>query len=121
MKRGEDGLPKPGASARTLGVRATIDIPVGEDEYVWPEMGGMSVSPPPPENLSPWRRPPEFGGTSKDTLWELDTDQLPDALRYRPDPDNPDAHGFIEPSRPMTFEEYQRALHGSRGLWTLVG
>jgi hypothetical protein len=118
MKRGEDGLPKTGASARTLGARCNIDIAINEDGFVEPETDGMSVSPPPPENLPYYRRPPEFSGEGKDPLWELDTGELPEELSYRPDPDNPEGHGFIEPSRRMTFEEYQRAIHGTRGLWT---
>jgi hypothetical protein len=118
MKRSQAGLPKTGASARTLGARANIDIPVDEDERVEPDVGGMSVSPPPPDNLPYHRRPPEFGGTGKDPIWELDTDELPEDLSYRPDPDNPEGHGFIEPSHPMPFEEYQRALHETRGRWT---
>jgi hypothetical protein len=118
MKRSEDGLPKPGSSARTLGVRANIDIPVDEDDYVRPEMGGMSVSPPPPDNLPYFRRPPEFGGTAKDLIWVLETDNLPSGLSYRPDPANPEGHGFVEPSSPMSFEDYQGALRGTRALWT---
>jgi hypothetical protein len=118
MKRGEGDLPKPGWSARTLGARCNIDIHINEDGFVEPETDGMSVSPPPPENLPHIRRPPEFGGTGKDPVWELDTDQLPEELIYRPDPGDPDRHGFIEPSRQMTFEEYQRAIHGTRSLWT---
>ncbi len=117
MKPGEDDLPKPGWSARTLGARCNIDIPTSEDGSVAPELGGMSVSPPPAGNLPPWRLPRELGGRGKDPVWEVDTDQLPEDLAYRPDPDDPDAHGFLEPARPMTFEEYQAALHSTRGLW----
>ncbi len=120
MKPGDDGLPKTGASARTLGARANIDIPVNEDETVDPEMDGMSVSPTPPENLPPIRRPPEYGGVGKDPVWQLDTDELPEELVYRPDPDAPERHGFIEPSRRMPFEEYQRAIHATRILWMPV-
>jgi hypothetical protein len=118
MKPDEDGLPKPGSSARTLGARCNIDIPINEDGFVEPEMGGMSVSPPPPENLPYIRRPPKYGGTGKDPVWAVDTDKLPEELGYRPDPERPDEHGFIEPSRRMVFEEYQRAIHATRGLWT---
>jgi hypothetical protein len=120
MKRGADGLPKLGYSgARTLGARCSIDIPLREDDgFVEPETDGMSVSPPPPDNLPYFRRPPVFGGTSKDPIWELETDELREELGYRPDPDDPDRHGYIEPSRQMPFEEYQRAIHNTRGLWT---
>jgi hypothetical protein len=121
MKPNEDGLPKPGWSARTLGARCNIDVPVNEDGFVEPETGGMSVSPPPPENLPYIRRPPEYGGAGKDPVWEVDTDELPEELGYRPDPERPDEHGLIEPSRRMTFEEYQRAIHGTRVLWTPMG
>lgn len=117
MKLGEDELPKPGWSARALGARCNIDIPIDENGCVEPEMGGVSVSPPPPENLPPIRLPRELGGKGKDPVWEMETDELPDGLVYRPDPDNPEAHGFIEPARRMTFEEYQRILHEARTLW----
>lgn len=123
MKRGEDlddERPKTGWSARTLGARCNIDIRIDEDGYVRLELGGISVSPPPPENLPRIRLPRELGGTGKDPIWQIETDELPDELLYRPDPDpNKEGHGFIEPTRVMTFEEYQRALHQTRDLWTL--
>ena len=118
MKAEDDDLPKVGVSARTLGARPNIDIPLDEDGLVEPEMEGMSVSPPPLENLPYYRRPREFGGEGRDPLWELETDELPAELVYRPDPDDPDRHGFIEPRWWMSFEEYQRAIHSTRGLWT---
>jgi hypothetical protein len=65
MKLNEEGLLKTGASARTLGARANIDILVDETGSVAPDTGGMSVSPPPLENLPEHRRPPELGGTGK--------------------------------------------------------
>lgn len=82
--------------------------------------GGVSVSPPPPENLPEHLRPPEFGGYGKDPLYELDTDELPPKLRYRPDPENPTGHGFIEPSGSMSFEDFEQAIHGTRDLWMAV-
>ncbi len=87
---------------------------------VHPESGGVSVSPPPPENLPEHLRPPEFGGYGKDHLFELDTDKLPSELRYRPDPKNPTGHGFVEPSESMSFEDFEQTIHGTRGLWTVV-
>lgn len=116
----KDAPEEPRASARTLGARPNIDIPINEDESVEPETGGVSVSPDSPENLPPYRRPPEFGGIGKDPLWELDTDDLSDELVYRPDPDDPHRHGFIEPSYKMAFEQYQQALRETRSLWKLV-
>jgi hypothetical protein len=122
MKTDEDGLPKPGWSgARTLVARCSIDIPLRQDDgWVAARMGGMSVSPPPPDNLPPSRLPRDMGGKGKDPIWELETDSLPRELTYRPDPDIPDTHGFIEPSWVMSFEDYQKAVHETRGLWTLM-
>lgn len=119
----EDGLPKTGKLGRYLGARPTgrnRDIPVSEDGMVRPGTGGMSVSPPPMKNLPDHRRPVELGGESTDPVFEIDTDELPPELTYRPDPEKPEEHGFIEPAREMSFEEYQRALHETRGLWRRV-
>ena len=111
-----------GASARTLGARANIDIPVDEDGFVEPGTDGMSVSPNTPENLPFFRCPPEFGGTGKDPVWELDllAENSNNPLRklaYRADPKDPERHGFIEPASRMLFEEYQQALHETYDAW----
>jgi hypothetical protein len=122
MRTASDGLPMVGPTARTLGARPGSppegDIPIVRGA-VSPETGGMSVSPPPPSNLPTHRRPPEHGGRGRDAVWELDTDDLAveRTLRYRPDPDSPETHGFIEPARRMSLEEYQKALSATRGLW----
>lgn len=105
--------------------RRCLSARVGEagqnrDGSVEPGRGGISVSPPPPENLPIHRRPERFGGTGKDPVWELETDDLPDKLVYRPDPRKPDEHGFIEPAYRMTFERYQRALRETSELWSRV-
>jgi hypothetical protein len=126
MKVDEDGFPKPGWSgARTLVARCSIDIPLGQDDgFVAPRMGGVSVSPPPPENLPPSRLPRDayshLGGKGKDPIWELETDNLPRELTYRPDPDSPDTHGFIEPTWVMSFADYLSAAHDTRSQWTLM-
>lgn len=123
MRAGEDGLPQVGETGRYLAVRRSgkfRDIDIDESGAVRPEAGGMSVAPPPPENLPEQLRPPEYGGYGKDFLFELDTDELAPELRYRSDPKNPMGHGFIEPSEPMSFEEFERAVHETRELWTLV-
>ena len=118
-----DGLPKLGATARTLGIRPSGqfgDIIVTGGGLVFPGTGGMSVSPWPPENIEKHRRPEEFGGTRKDPVWEMDTEDLPRELRYQPDPEKPSVHGYIAPTRWMSFSEYQRVLHGTRALWVRV-
>lgn len=123
MRAAEDGLPQVGETGRYLAVRRSgrfRDIDVDEGGMVGPETGGVSVSPPPPENLPEQLRPPGFGGYGKDPLWELDTDDLPPELRYCPDPKNPTGHGFVEPAAPMLFEDFERAVHGTRSSWRAV-
>lgn len=121
MKRTEAGLPETGATARTLGVRPGLDIPLGTDtppDLVRPGTGGMSVSTMPPTNLPRHRRPEAFDGTGRDPVWSLDTDELPDDLRTTVDP-NDRTHVFIEPAYSMSFEAYLRYLHRTAHLWSL--
>lgn len=120
MKESFDGLPELGASSRLLGARPEFDSPVDANGYVEPTTGGMSVSPDGPLNLPPHRRPREFGGYGRDSVFKVDESTLGGELRFRPDPDNPDTHGFVEPARRMTFEDYQMALGSSRMLWSKV-
>jgi hypothetical protein len=70
-------------------------------------------------NLPYFRRPPEFQGTGKDPVWECDDSQLGPDLVYRPDPAH-SGHGFIEPARPMTLDEFQQALARTPTTWALV-
>lgn len=120
MQQDSDDGPVVGESARRLGARYGIDIEVDEGSLVQPASGGMSVSPGSPENLPRHRRPPEWGGTGLDRVWGISSDELDPRLLYRPDPAQPDSHGFIEPRSPMTFEEYQAALAETRSEWRLV-
>lgn len=119
MQRDDGGMPVVGESARRLGVRPEIDIEPDTESLVQPASGGMSVSPGHPRNLPRHRKPPEWGGTGLDQVWEISEGELGDDLVYRPDPDRPDIHGFVEPARPMTFAEYQGALAGTRLMWQL--
>lgn len=112
-----DGLPLVGTTARYLAVRPNVDIPVDRDGFVGPGTGGMSVSPPPITNLHPLRLPRAAGGFGRDPVFEVETDDLPEALAYRPDPDDPERHGFIEPISRMPFEGYESAVRATRELW----
>ena len=114
-----------GESGRCLDARPVLpatpydgDIPLRDDGTVEPDTGGMSVSPPPVTNLPLHRRPGEYGGRGKDPVFVLDTDKLPTDLQYRQDPKAPHKHGFKEPSRRMSFEEYQESIHATRALWS---
>ncbi|MGW4947749.1 DNRLRE domain-containing protein [Actinoplanes sp. NPDC004185] len=120
MTKDADGAPKVGDTARTLGARKGTDIKADAQGMVHPKTGGMSVSPGSPRNLPSHRRPSEWGGNGKDPAWQMDSGGLPDGLSYRSDPANPSGHGFIEPSRPMPFEQYQSLIGGTRGLWRVI-
>lgn len=120
MKPDEDGRPQVGDTARTLGVRVEgkrPDVVVAASGVVLSERGGMSVSPPPPENLQEHRRPEEYGGIGKDPVWEIETDSLPSGLTYRQDLKDPEIHGFIEPTEPMQLDVYKALLNETKGRW----
>ena len=118
MREASDGQPEIGRSGSTLGVRPgpgdNTDIPVDHSGDVVPKTGGMSVAPETPESLPPHRRPPE----SPYPAWELRLEDLPADLMYRPDPENPSKHGFVEPSIRMPFQDYEDALASTRTAWT---
>ena len=111
----ENGMPKVTPSARGLGARAGVggDIPVDVHGMVHPETGGISVSPS-PQDLPGHRRPPEFGGTGKDPVWKMNTDDLGPDLKHVPDKPG---HGTIQPSRSMHVDDYQKALAETQQKW----
>src|SRR6266849_6521093 len=67
MRDDPAGGPLVGPTARTLGVRPHVDIPVLVGQ-VRPNTGGMSVAPDHPGTLHPLRRPPAQGGSGKDPV-----------------------------------------------------
>ena len=108
--------PQIGDTARTLGVRANVDILIDGNGMVHPGTGGMSVSPR-PADLPMHRRPIEFGGTGKDPVWRINTRNLGPDLKYVPDAPG---HGTVQPTRSMLFEEYQEALANTQKDWRKV-
>jgi hypothetical protein len=120
MREDGEGHPEVGESARRLGARPGIDIPVDDEEEVEPFTGGMSVSPDSPDHLPAHRRPPSHGGTGLDPVWELASEDLVDGLVYRPDDARPEAHGFVEPAWRMRFDEYNDLLALTRADWRLA-
>lgn len=120
MKENAVGEPEIGSSARKLGVRPGIDLPVSTAGIVvGPGQGGMSVSPDDPMYLPEHRRPPEFRGDGRDLIWTIGEGHLGEKLRYRPDPSTP-RHGFVEPANAMPIEEYQHALAETRESWRKI-
>ena len=120
MKESAGGFPEIGASARTLGVRPGVDVPAwNAGDSLQPRQGGLSVSPDDPMNLPYFRRPPALQGVGKDPVWSIADLELGPDLIYRPDPAQA-GHGFVEPARSMTLNEYQDALAQTQGRWKKV-
>jgi hypothetical protein len=113
MREDVAGGPIVGPTARTLGVRPDVDIPVIAG-FVHPNTGGMSVAPDRPENLHPLRRPRVYGGSGKDPVWWIATDQLGGDLQYR---QNSPTHGLIEPVRAMALGDFQKAIENTKRAW----
>lgn len=136
----ENGKPKIGRNARLLGVRPAIDIDVEQVPKEWlDEQGylrleterksseesvtvairntkGMSVSLS-IESLPPFRKPPTFGGTGKDPLWQIDDSKIVgdiEAIQDSP------THVSILPSATMLLEKYETALVQTQSEWEKV-
>ncbi len=123
MAPDNDGLPQVGRSARQLGVRPLGRMPhndvsaAASDDAVNPGEG-MSAAPHDPANLPRNRRPPQAnGGTGKDPVWEIDTDDLGPNLQYVQDRPT---HGVVGPSPPMTLADLEQALAATRARWVRV-
>jgi hypothetical protein len=117
MREAADGLPLEAQTARSLGVRPDIDIPVDEDGNVEPGLGGMSTTPDSPFALPRHRLSRALGGESDDPCWEFDLDELPAALRMRIEVEDDLVDCLIEPATTMTFYEYEEAISNTRGAW----
>ena len=136
----ENGKPKIGRNARLLGVRPAIDIDVEQVPKEWlDEQGylrleterksseesvtvairntkGMSVSLS-IESLPPFRKPPTFGGTGKDPLWQIDDSKIVgdiEAIQDSP------TYVSILPSATMLLEKYETALVQTQSEWEKV-
>ncbi len=118
MQSDPHGQPVLGPTARSLGVRPGIDIPVTEGK-VRPGVGGPSVSLDDALNLPKHRRPEEYGGTGRDPVFELDLDDLIGGLRLRVDPDEP-THGFLEPASEMQLADYRELIETTLASWRRV-
>jgi hypothetical protein len=120
MRADRSGLPELGTSSSTLGARKGYDLLVDEEGLVHPNTEGMSVTPDDWRRMRRDRTPPELGGTGRHPMFTIDTDNLGPRLQFRRDPGNPVRHGFIEPTRTMSFDEYQAAIHATAASWWRV-
>jgi hypothetical protein len=132
--------PKVGRSARLLGVRPGIDIELLEVSQTWlDEVGylradleqvvatdivllavrnskGMSTSIS-IETLPPHRKPINFGGTSRDPIWQIDSSYIAgdlEAVRDSP------THVSIMPRATMLLTKYELALANTQQYWQRV-
>jgi hypothetical protein len=80
----------------------------------------MSVTPDDPARLPPHVRPPRHGGHGRLPIFELLSSNLGPSLMYRPDPNAPLRHGFVEPNKALAFDSYQKALYATQPNWTEV-
>jgi hypothetical protein len=126
--------PQVGSSALALGVRLPpdehADIDIGADGLVEPRTGGMSVAPAwrlLPVHRIPRRlrvRFPRAAGKNQLSLWQMGEGPFTegpfsDRLHFRPDPEKPDKHGFVEPEVKMSAGEYQAALAMTQDQWVI--
>ncbi|WP_083468931.1 hypothetical protein [Nostoc piscinale] len=136
----QNGKPKIGRSARLLGIRPGIDInieqmPIGyldEQGYLLAESErevkgelvtvaikdtkGMSVSLS-IEALPAFRKPPQFGGTGKDSLWQIDDSNITGDLQAIQDSPT---HVSIVPRVTMSLERYELSLANTKNYWQRV-
>jgi hypothetical protein len=120
MRTDENRKPRCGSEPNMLGVRPNVDIRADAHGRVTGGQGGLSVTPDDPKLLPPHVRPQRFGGKGKLPVFELLIRDLGATLSFRPDPDRPERHGFVEPAKPMHLDEYQAALAASQPAWKEV-
>jgi hypothetical protein len=136
----QNSKPKIGRSARLLGVRPNIDInieqmPVGyldEQGYLLAKSEheirgefvtvairdhkGMSVSLS-IDGLPDFRKPPKFGGTGKDPLWQIDDSYITGDLEAIQDSAT---HVSILPRTTMSLAKYEAALANTQNCWERI-
>ncbi|PAX53252.1 Tse2 family ADP-ribosyltransferase toxin [Brunnivagina elsteri] len=136
----ENSKPKVGRSARLLGIRPGIDIDVeqvpegwlDEEGYLLPELErqstseivmvvirntkGMSTSLS-IESLPSFRKPPKFGGTGKDSLWQIEDSKICGDIEAIQDSST---HVSIMPRSTMLLDKYETALMNTQEDWEMV-
>lgn len=76
----------------------------------------MSVAPDDPLNLHPIRLPRSLGGRGRDPVWVIEESDIGTDLTVVHDKPG---HALIAPARPMTRDDYERALTSTRGNWRI--
>lgn len=117
MKRAADDLPVVERSARGLGVRPNVDIPVNPKGQVEPGTGGMSTAVDSPYDLPRHRRPAVFNGVGRDPVFVLPQREECEGLVVRADQGPQSAHRAVEPARTCLLEQYEADLEATRPQW----
>jgi hypothetical protein len=138
--REENGKPKIGRSPRLLGVRIGTDIDVEQIPVACLDEQGYLRSPAEQINsgemldivirnnkgmstslsidaLPAFRKPPEFGGTGKDALWQIDDSKIIGDIEAVQDSQT---HVSIMPRQTMLLEKYETALANTQNDWEKV-
>ena len=123
----DNGLPKLGTTATTLGIRKGKDIVVDNNDFVHRpaflpgEANGLSCAPDPSE-LPPFVRPISFGGANKKTkVWAIHVDDLGTEIVAQDDAAGGGLrHVSIGPAQSMPFHEFERAIQATRSNWRIV-
>ncbi len=118
-----------GPTAQTLGARVPEDIEADAAGMVRPGTGGMSVSPS-LRDLPYFRVPKRLRalhstatGSNDLFVWSMGTgdfvgEPVNNQLCLRLDPDD-GKHGFVEPAKGMSSNEYQNALTATQDQWAV--
>jgi hypothetical protein len=117
MKSDADRLPRIGQTARELGVRPDLDIPVDPKGHVNPLTGGMSITADDPMNLPPHRRPVAYNGIGRDPVFTIEGERLTTFHSLRQDGMY---HFLVEPKYPCPFHDFQAAIHLTRPHWLIL-
>jgi hypothetical protein len=119
----DNGMPRRGALALTLGIRPGYDIEVDESGRVHRpsfrpgDKNGLSCSPT-IKSLPTFVRPRKFGGNNKKTtVWRICKDDLPSKLVAQEDQEN---HISIGPAGDMSISEFMAAIEDTVPLWEKV-
>ena len=117
-KSDPDSKPRTGDTARSLGVRPRVDLPIDESGRVQPGNGGLSTAADDPRELPAHRRPKWLDGTGTDPIFKLRPILLPDTLTTR-QVGRP-SHYLIEPTDECLFTIFQCHLWSTRPDWAMI-
>jgi hypothetical protein len=123
----ENGMPKLGASATSLGIRKNKDIIPDMRGMVYPPVfqpgqpNGLSCAPT-IQSLPNFALPVAWGGLNKNTqVWRIELSDLGPELVAKEDTRvGGKRHVSIGPSRTMTYVDFEIAIEQTRPKWTQV-